>query len=290
MARVKQSWQRWPLLVGLVSAIAGVAAMAAPVRPPEPKHRPQRIVSLNLCADQLVVALADREQIAGLTQHVRDPAMSAAAEAARGLPLIAGSAEEVLAANPDLVIGMPARGSRATKILRAQDYRAIDLQTTNNYADIVASIRQVAQAVGHVERGEALIARMNAQLARLPKARRPMVAAYYQRRGYMTGTGTLVDDLMARAGVTNLASILGKPSLSQISLEEMRAAAPDFLIVESATDQVVDQGTAMLHHPILAGIARVSIPEAWTVCGGPAYVEAARALSNVVSAQQVRHR
>lgn len=276
-------------MAGLLAAMAGVAAMAAPARAPEPKHRPQRIVSLNLCADQLVVALADRDQIAGLTRHVRDPQMSAAAVVARGLPLLSGSAEEVLAADPDLVIGMPARGSRATKNLRARDYRTVDLQTANNYADIIASIRQVAQAVGHVERGEALIARMDAQLARLPKARRPMVAAYYQRRGYMTGTGTLVDDLMTRASVTNLASVLGKPPLSQISLEEMRAAAPDFLIVESATDNVVDKGTAMLHHPILARIPRVSIPEAWTVCGGPAYVEAARALARAVSVQQDHH-
>ena len=29
----------------------------------------------------------------------------------------------------------------------------------------------------------------------------------------------------------------------------------------------------------LAGIKRISIPQAWTVCGGPAYVKAARALA-----------
>lgn len=270
-------------------ALLGVAGLAAPADAGKPAHRPKRIVSLNLCADQLVLALADRRQIAGLTRNARDRQMSAAADAARGLRLLGGSAEEVLAVDPDLVIGMPARRSRATAILRAQDYRAVDLKPANDYPAILASVREVAQAVGHPERGEALIAQMDAALARLPKARGRLVAAYYQRRGYMTGTGTLVDDLMTRAGVTNLASVLAKPPLSQMSLEEMRAAAPDFLIVESATDKVVDQGTAMLHHPVLSGIPRVSIPQAWTVCGGPAYVDAARALSAAVSARQ-RHR
>ena len=52
---------------------------------------PKRIVSLNLCSDQLVLALADRGQIAGLTSNVRDPDMSAAAEAARGLPMLRGT-------------------------------------------------------------------------------------------------------------------------------------------------------------------------------------------------------
>lgn len=263
------------LLAGLLWLGAGTAAAAAP--------RPQRIVSLNLCADQLVLALADRAQIAGLTKNARDSQMSAAAAAARGLPLLSGSAEEVLAIDPDLVVGMPARRNPAVAVLKARDFRAVDLKSAENYDDIVASIRQVAKAVGHADRGEALIARMNDDLARLPKARRPVVAAYYQRRGFMTGTGTLIDDLMRRVGMTNLATRLGKPPLSQMSLEEMTAAAPDYLIVESATDRVTDQGTEMLHHPILAAIPRISVPQAWTVCGGPAYVQAARALSDAVA-------
>src|SRR3546814_14550073 len=88
----------------------------------------------------------------------------------------------------------------------------------------------------HPERGAALIARMEGELAGLPKPGKGRVAAYYQRRGYMTGTGTLIDELMTRVGLVNLAGQLGKPPLSQLSLEEMVAAAPDFLIVASATD------------------------------------------------------
>lgn len=59
----------------------------------------------------------------------------------------------------------------------------------------------------------------------------------------------------------------------------MVAARPDFLIVESATARVVDQGTEMLHHPALRRIPRIAIPQAWTVCGGPAYVLAARRIA-----------
>ena len=59
----------------------------------------------------------------------------------------------------------------------------------------------------------------------------------------------------------------------------MVAAEPDFLIVESATDVVTDQGSEMLHHPAIAGIPRISIPQAWTVCGSPAYTAAARSMA-----------
>jgi iron complex transport system substrate-binding protein len=246
---------------------------------------PHRIVSLNLCADQLLVALADRDQIAGLTRYASDPAMSDVAAAAMGLPVFGGSAEEVLAADPDLVIGMPARRNPAIAVLKNQHYASLDLKSAQNYEEILASIRDVARAVGHPERGEAMIARMNAQLAGLHSVGRGRVAAYYQRRGYLTGTGTLVDDLMTRVGLVNLAGKLGKPSLSQMSLEEMAVAHPDYIVIDSATQRVSDQGTEMIHHPILRDIPRVAIPQAWTVCGGPAYVKAAKALAAQISAR-----
>jgi iron complex transport system substrate-binding protein len=265
--------------IAMLAAIASLGAVAwADARKPA-QHRPRRIVSLNLCADQYLLALADPGQIAGLTHNAADPAMSAAAASARGMHIMGQSAEEVLAIDPDLVVGVPARRSGVMAALAGQNYPVVDLKPASNYADIVAQVREVASAVGHVERGEALIARMNEALAALRHRPGERIAAYYQRRGFMTGTGTLVDDLMIRVGLTNLAGKIGKPALSQLSLEEMLAAGPDYLIVESATDRVTDQGTEMLHHPILDGIPRLRIPQAWTVCGGPAYVLAARSLS-----------
>lgn len=247
---------------------------------------PRRIVSVNLCTDQLVLALADRSQIAGLTRNAASPDMSAEADRARGLPILRSSAEEILAIDPDLVAGMPASGSAAIRMLDGRRFRTLDVQSADTLDSIYDAIRATARAIGHPERGEALVAKMQAEMARIPRYGGGKVAAYYQRRGYMTGTGTLIDDLMQRLGLVNLAAKLGKPALAQLSLEEMVAAHPDYLIVESATDRVNDQGSEMLHHPALRDIPRISIPEAWTVCGGPAYVRAARAISD----QMARHR
>ena len=250
-----------------------------------PAAAPRKIVSLNLCVDQYLLALADRGQIAGLTFNADDPDMSAAAREARGLPMLVPSAEEVLAIQPDLVVGMPARGSAVMTALKGQDYPALDLRAADDFAAIAEQMRILARAVGHPGRGEMLIARMERDLAALGKPGRGRVAAYYQRRGFLTGTGTLVDDLMQRVGLVNLAEQLGKPPLSRLSIEELVAARPDFLIVESATDRVRDQGTEMLHHPALRDIPRLRLPEAWTVCGGPAYVRAAQSLVAQIEAR-----
>ena len=238
---------------------------------------PKRIVSLNTCSDQYVLALADPGQIAALSPYGHDPELSAAIGKARRFPVLKRPAEEVLALRPDLVIGFP---DGAGGVVGAPDgrWRKLGLASADSFAAIRDQIRQVAAIVGHPARGEAMIAGMERDLAALPRSRRGGVAAYYQRRGYMTGTGTLVDELIRRAGLTNLAAKLGKPALAQVALEQMIAARPDFLIVEEGSEKVVDQGTEMLHHPALRSIPRIRVPQAWTVCGGPAYVQAARSI------------
>lgn len=267
------------LALALLVGAAGTLWATTAARAPTPAAAPQRIVSINLCADQLILALADRHQIAGLTRNANDGAMSAEAAAARGLPILSNSAEQILAIDPDLIVGMPATGSPALAALPDQGYRLVDVNTANTASEIHVAIQQTAAAVGHPARGAAMIEQMKRELAALPHPGRGRIAAYYQRRGFMTGTGTLIDEMMGRIGLVNLAEKLGKPPLSQISLEEMVAAQPDFLIVESATDVVTDQGSEMLHHPALNAIPRISVPEAWTVCGGPAYTAAARSMA-----------
>lgn len=258
---------RCPALLLLLSAAS--AAVAAP---------PQRIASLNLCADQYLIALADRSQMVGLTRLARDPAMSAAAAQAQGWPVIGSSAEALLAAAPDLVFtGWEGQGAAArTAGLRA---RFVTVPPANDYGAIVAQVRLVAGAIGHPERGEALIARMDRALAAIPRSGRGRIAADYQRRGYMSGGGTLSDAMMRRVGLQNLATRIGRPALSNLSLEEMVAARPDYLIVGHAGG-AHDLGSAMLEHPALRTIPRLVLAPALTTCGGPSFPQAVRALAD----------
>lgn len=249
---------------------------------PGSAEAPKRIVSLSLCADQYLLALADPDQIVALNRFSHDPAMSWGVVKARRFPGIRGSAEEMLTLNPDLVFtggfGTPA----ALAVLKSRKVRTIDLPWDERLESIESTTRMVATAIGHPERGEALIASMRLQLQALgmPPGR-GRVAAYYQRRGYLTGQGTLIDEMMRRAGLTNLATKLGRPMLSHLSLEAMAVAKPDFLLLENG-DQVRDRGTEMLQHPLLRRIVpaerRIIVPEALTTCAGPSYPDAMAAL------------
>ena len=80
-----------------LAALLGCEATAA-------APAPQRIVSMNLCLDSVLVELVPHEHILALSQYSRDPWRSTIAEIARDLPYTNETAEEVVALKPDLVI------------------------------------------------------------------------------------------------------------------------------------------------------------------------------------------
>lgn len=269
----------WARLCAAIALLAAATTSAAV---------PRRIVSLNMCADQYLIALADPGQIAGLTRFSRDPAMSYYAARAQSLPIVTRSAEQILLLRPDLVVGAPFRQRQALSALKARGVPMIDLPKQEGLAGIEETITLIADAVGHPERGRALIASIEARLAKVdPAPGRGRVVAHYQRRGYVTGTGTLMDEMMGRVGLVNLAARLKLSALSQLSIEQMAIARPDLLIMER-TGGVSDKGTEMLHHPLLEKVVpeshRLYLPQALTVCGGPAYPEAVEALARQVKA------
>ena len=238
---------------------------------------PRRIVSLNLCADQFLLALADPGQIAGITRLSHMANMSPIAAQATHFPAVGASAEALLAVGPDLVLtGWPGQAGAAVRAgLKA---RVLIVPPANSYSDIVAQVRMVADAIGHPERGAALIRRMDTELSAIPAPGHGRVATDYQRRGYLSGAGTLMDDIMRRAGLMNLATRLDLPPLANLPLEQLVAHRPDFLITGNGPAR--DLGSAMLLHPAIAEIRRLHLPGALVDCGGPSYPRAVRLLAD----------
>jgi iron complex transport system substrate-binding protein len=255
------------ILTGVVAFLLPLTAMAAVA--------PQRIVSINLCADELLLALADPGQIAGLSVYATDPTLSFSAGKAAAFRHDAASAETVVGLNPDLVLA-GRYTKRATRDMLAQlGYRVELLDAAKSIADSEKLIRQVAGLVGHPERGEALIAEIDAARHRAAVAapQNHPSAAIYQRRGYVTGGDTLSGELLSIAGFTNGGAPLAGKSGGFVSLEHMVATPPDFIVVASTTRRAEDQGSALLAHPALAALfppqKRIVLPEKLTVCGGP---------------------
>ena len=182
---------RWrSFLAGLLAATAILAvsaqSQAEPGQAKPAPAKPARIVSLNVCTDQLVLLLAERERIASLSYLAVDPATSALSDRAQGLPLNHGLVEEVAPLAPDLVLASVYTLWASVRLLRRLGYRVIALPTATDFDGIRANVRAVAEAIGERDRGAALIAEFDRRLAAArapPQAAKPLVALYWAR-GY----------------------------------------------------------------------------------------------------------
>lgn len=180
-------WRR-PGLAAILGAVAlSVAGPSAAVTPS--RDAPQRIVSLNLCTDQILLQLVGRERIVALSFLSQDPFSSVLHEQAQGLPVAYGSAEEVLTLEPDLVLVGTYTTRHTTALLRRFGIPVVAVPGAQSFAEVKEEIRTVARAVGEVGRGEVIIARFEARLAQMQAghgATRP-VATQYRSGGAALG-------------------------------------------------------------------------------------------------------
>lgn len=144
--------QRLALLFCLVPALA----LAGP---------PERVVSINLCTDQLAMLLADPGQLVSVTSVARDPVASALAARATDYPANNGQAEAVLGFAPDLVLAGEWTAPATLAMLRRLGVRVETFPLENDFADIRANLTRMGDLLGVPDRAAGLIAAMDATLA-----------------------------------------------------------------------------------------------------------------------------
>ena len=238
-----------PLLTALLLLLAAVPARAA-----------GRVVSLNLCTDQMLVLLAP-EQVAALSPLARDPALSFVAAQAADLPQVRASAEAVLRLHPDLVIGARFGAQATLAVLEQEGIRVARLDLPADFDGIRSWTRTIAALLDVPDRGEAMIAMMDRALA-LPHPARPRAAIALEPRGFTAGGDTILGAAMRAAG------LWVEAQSGRTTLETLVRHPPGLLVVPDAP-QFPSLATAMLDHPVLRGIPRRAIPPSLTICPGP---------------------
>jgi iron complex transport system substrate-binding protein len=241
---------------------------------------PPRIASINLCTDQLLMALADPAQILGLSPYARDPARSWDAARAGQFPRLSRTAEDVLILKPDVVVAGRFTKLATRQLLKDQGLKVVEFDAARSLEDVKAQIRRMGDVTGHPDRAAAEISRLDASIAhaRQIAARKPYRVLALSRRGWVSGDDSLTSSLLANAGLANAAGDLGLKSGGIVSLEAIVSLKPDFLLVSDNSGFAEDEGGALLLHPALErfypNARRIVIPERLTVCGGPMLPEA----------------
>jgi iron complex transport system substrate-binding protein len=269
------------LLLTVLALGAGTAALAA-------EDAPRRIVSLNLCTDQLLVELVAPERIAGVSVLGSDRSLSASAAALDRFPKLSGSAEEVLALKPDLVIAGEYTTGATVELLRRLGQKVLIVPLATDFEGMRQTLRLIAKAVGETARGEDIIADFDARLrsARSTVPSRPTAIAY-QVNSLVSGPQSLLDAALEAAGYRNLARDLKLGPAGRLPLEQLVTTPPDLVVLANAPSDFQTVLADNLRHPALADLLRrrpnVHLPMPYWMCATPKLADAVEILASMKS-------
>lgn len=189
------------------------------------------VASLDFCADQYVLALADADQIIGVSPDA-ETEFSYLADKAAGIPKIRPTAEEILVLQPDAVVRLWGGGYGATDTLERYGIPVVQVSFAVTLEETKANLLAVGEALGHLDRAEAMVAELEERIAAVRSGSqedRPL-ALYVTPSGTTSGRGTFIHEIMTTAGVDNMSADLGTSPWHPVNLEALALDPPDMIV------------------------------------------------------------
>ncbi len=260
------------------------------------------VMSINLCADQLVLLLADHSQIKALSTLSQDAAGSYFHELAEAYPQVDVSAEHILPYAPDVVLTGPYTSRYTLSLLSELGLRVESLEIATSIEEMLANVIRVGNILQRESAAESVVQDVRDRLAhleervaqldalRLASGADAPKAAVYDANGYTVGHQSLRGEAMRLAGWHNVAQDRNIESYGVLALEDLIRLRPDALIESPYSEDTYSRGQALTRHPALreAGLnpLTISLPSNETICAGPWSVGT---IENLVDARSLRH-
>jgi len=241
--------------------------------------KPARVVSMNLCSDELLVRLAEPANIRSVTWLSQNPQGSDVADLARAFQFNRGLAEEVISHDPDLVLAGKYTTRMTVAMIKRIGFPVVELDVPASMEDVKSQIRRMGAVLGEERRADALVASIERQLQQLPPpatANSP-TAFVFRPNGFTVGKGSLVNDLLHRAGLRNMAAEMGWESYGQVPVEVIVRTPPDFIILDGEPRNTSAIAYEVINHPALKSLPRtrvIYLPTRLWACAGPELVRA----------------
>jgi len=203
---------------------------------------PARVASLNLCTDELVLALAAPGQIVSVTHLAQQPAETPLWRQARRYARNDGSLLSVAGMRPDLVVTMGGGARDRLRIAERLGIRTLELPFAQDLGDVAQSIRRLALALGREAAGTALLRRMAALIRGAPRRRRDSI--------WLGGGGRTVAASGLEAQWMGLAGLRQRPIQGdRVSLETLIVRPPAVLLRSDYRQGQYSNQQRWLSHP-----------------------------------------
>ncbi len=274
-----------------LAASALLAGAALTCGAPAAAEAPQRVVSINLCTDQLAMLLAGEGQLISVSRIALDRRVSAMADRAQDYIINAGRAEEVHVMRPGLVLAGVYTSRDTIAMLRRLDIDVVQFDIVKSLDQVRMRILEMGEALGRQEAARAMVAQFDADLAALrseagrgggPGPDAPRAALYYAN-GYTSGENSLANDILSAAGLRNAPAEAGY-DWGKLPLEILALIDPD-LVITSRRYPGGSRAEEIMDHPIvgaLRGQSAALTDQDW-VCGTPFVL---RAIGDMAAARR----
>src|SRR5215510_3355798 len=210
----------------------------------------QRIISLAPSNTEILFAIGAGSQVVG-RDNLSDYPEAAQAATDIGSAFEALNTELIVSLKPDLILAAEINTPEQVKALEDLGLTVYYLKNPTTLEELYKNLEIVGQMTGHHDDAAKLIDDLKARVA-VVDAKIAMATtkptAFYEldatdpAKPYTVGKGTFITLLIERAGGQNIASDLD--AYPQISLEQVVAADPDFIILGDSAYGITPESVA----------------------------------------------
>lgn len=236
---------------------------------------PRRVVSMNLCTDQLAIMLAEPGQVISVSYLASDKETSVMAAQAAGIPVNYGQAEEIFLFKPDLVLAGTFTTRATVVLLRRLGFRVEEFAPASSLDAVRANLHRMGEVLDRQETAAALRKQFDRRVAAVGRQagdHRPTIAPFYAN-AYTSGADTLVDDVITAAGLTNLGRQLKLRGTAKLSIEVLLVSQPDLMMLGRQRGALPSQAHELLRHPVVEHVMTSTVsavvPDRYLICGTP---------------------
>lgn len=238
----------------------------------------ERIVSLNACTDELLLQLAEPNQIAGVTRFELSPKSKELLIQNPKIMRLPSDIESLIKAQPSVVLAGPFSNASLVDQLKKFGVTVSMVNVPKNWDELFEVSSQIVSFTNQSKKLEAF-KRAIEELKQISQTSKwkGKTAVFWSAAGHVSGLGTFEDTILSTLGMKNGVQFEGYAFLS---LEKLIQLQPDVIVVTQKAGRKDSWAHDTLFHPALKkalpNLEYLQIPEGAASCASGHTVEVLR--------------
>ncbi|PPR79667.1 MAG: Vitamin B12-binding protein [Alphaproteobacteria bacterium MarineAlpha2_Bin1] len=232
--------------------------------------------SINLCTDQYLYLIANKNQITSLSYMSKDKNISFISDKILDIKLNNGRAEEIIRQDPDIIFAGLGSSIATVSLLQKLNYKVVNISDAKNFKQIKEQVYLIAKLLHREKKGLELVNKIDNEIKKFfnySKRKENKKVIIISPNGYVTGEDTLVGGILKEIGYTNVTSNLNISSYGRISLEQILYSDPEVVIIEDSYSDSVSLSQEFLNHSVIKYIVKkgevLNLNKKLMNCSGP---------------------